>query len=252
VPFDQARLNEIAKRPGTDENLQPGDDVVAGQVLAKFDTHDIELKKIEAEARVARFDIDYRRLMAERDNGGKDQTAEALSAMKQRDAAQAEANLAGAQIERASVKATIAGRIMSGDLRDKLGSTMKQGEPLFEIAEVGKLRVEIELNERDVQRVRDASNPKGGSIGDIKTNSQPSIASPIVIDRIVPNEQPKEGQNTFSVFAHVDLAKVDKDVMKDWSPGQRGEASIHEEPRTLMYQWTHRLVDWARLKLWIF
>jgi hypothetical protein len=252
VPFDQARLYEIATNPTTGKGVQPGDDVKAGQVLAMFDTHDIELKKIEAEKRAARFDIEAKKLMAERDNGGKDQTAEALSAMAQRDAAQAEANLAAAQIERASVKATISGRIMSGDLRDKVGSTMKQGEPLFEIAEPGKLRVEIELNERDVQRVRDASNAKGGSIGEIKTNSQPSIASPIVIDRIVPNEQPREGQNTFMVYAHVDESKVDKEIAKDWSPGQRGEASIHEEPRTLMYQWTHRLVDWARLKLWIF
>lgn len=252
VPFDQARLVEIAKRPGTDQNLQPGDDVTEGQVLAKFDTLDLELKRIEAEKRANRYDIDYSRLMAERDNGGKDQTAEALSAMAQRDAAKAEADLAAAQIARATIKATIGGRLMSGDLRDKLGATMKQGEPLFEIAERGKLRVEIDLNERDVQRVRDASNAKGASIGEIKTNSQPNIASPIIVDRIVPNEQPKEGQNTFTVYAHVDEAKVDKEIAKDWSPGQRGEAAVFEEPRTLMYQWTHRLVDWARLKLWIF
>ena len=252
VPFDQARLYEIAKRPGTEQVLQPGDDVEAGQVLARFDTHDIELKKIEAEARVARFDIEAKKLMAERDNGGKDQTAEAMSAMKQRDAAQAEASLAASQIERASVKAPISGRIMSGDLRDKVSSTMKQGEPLFEIALPGKLRVEIDLNERDVQRVRDLANGKGASMGEIKTNSQPNVSNPIIVDRIVPSEQPKEGQNTFTVYAHVDESKADMNVAKDWSPGQRGEAAIFDEPSTLMYQWTHRLVDWARLKLWIF
>ena len=112
--------------------------------------------------------------------------------------------------------------------------------------------MEIELHERDVQRVRDSRHADGASIGEIRTNAQPSLASPIIVDRIVPSEQPKDGQNVFIVYAHVDEARVDKDVVKDWTPGQRGEAAINEQPRTLMYQWTHRLVDWARLQLWIF
>ena len=175
-----------------------------------------------------------------------------MQAQFEMQSADAEAALFQSQIDKATVRSPITGMVMTGDLRDKVMSTMKQGEPLFDIAEVGKLRVEISLNERDSQRVRDDASPDGPSRGEIRTSTRPDLAHAITIDRIVPTDTPKEGQNTFTVYATVDPKTVSPTVMNTWLPGQAGEASIEERPRTLMYQWTHRLVDWARLKTWIF
>ena len=61
-----------------------------------------------------------------------------------------------------------------------------------------------------------------------------------------------EAKGYYPINSNIDLSKVDPTVAQSWSPGQGGEAAIFEQPRSLMYQWTHRLVDWARLKLWIF
>ena len=221
-------------------------------MLMRFDTRDLELKRIEAFNHARGAETRYRRFQAEKDNSGRDQTAEALQAQYEMQAADAETALYQSQIEKATVVAPIGGRVMTGDLRDKVMSTMKQGEPLFEIAEPDKLRVEISLNERDSQRVRDDASRSGPSRGEVRTSSRPDRAEPITIERIVPSDTPREGQNTFTVYAKIDQAKVDPAVAATWLPGQAGEASIEEQPRTLMYQWTHRLVDWARLKVWIF
>lgn len=244
VPFDQAEVESV--------KVKPGDDVKQGDVLMKFLTRDLEQKRIDALARSQSAQIEFDRLSAEKDERGRDQTALAMKAQADKASADAEVALLDSQIAKATVRAPIAGKVISGDLRDKVMSTMKLGDPLFEIAEMGQLRVEISLNERDSQRVRDEASKEGPSRGEIRTSSRPDLASPIIIERIVPSETPKEGQNTFTVYANIDASAVDKEVAGSWSPGQGGEAAIEERPRTLIYQWTHRLVDWARLKVWVF
>lgn len=244
VPFDQAEVAEVIAKPG--------DDVKQGDVLMRFLTRDLQQKRIDAFARSEAARIEFERLSAERDESGRDQTAAALKAQFDRQSAEAEVALLDSQIAKATIRAPISGKVMSGDLRDKVQSTMKLGEPLFEIAETGKLRVEISLNERDSQRVRDESSPEGASKGVIKTSSRPDLEHPIKVERIVPTETPREGQNTFTVYANLDQEKLDKEAAAAWLPGQGGDVAIDERPRTLLYQWTHRLVDWARLKVWIF
>jgi hypothetical protein len=53
------------------------------------------------------------------------------------------------------------------------------------------------------------------------------------------------GTNAFTVVAR----PLEADP--NWSPAATGEARLDVEPRSLAHQWTHRLVDWVRLKLWI-
>ena len=238
VPFDQAEVESVTAKPG--------DDVKQGDVLMKFLTRDLEQKRIDASARSMSAQIEFDRLSAEKDERGRDQTAAAMKAQADKTSADAEVALLDGQIAKATIRAPIAGKVMEGDLRDKVMSTMKLGDKLFEIAEVGKLRAEIGVNERDSQRISDGANGTKASVGELRTSSRPDLASSFVIDRIVPTETPKEGQNTFTVYATLTHPEP------NWLPGQGGEASIEERPRTLIYQWTHRLVDWARLKVWVF
>jgi multidrug efflux pump subunit AcrA (membrane-fusion protein) len=243
VPFDGARLREVLVRPG--------DDVKQDQVLLRFDTFELTKKLIEARSEENRARIEYNRMIGSKGQNGQDQTSEAMEALAKAEGALARAEQIQFQIDQAEVKAPIAGKIMTGDLRDKVGATMKLGDELFQLAEVGKLRVEVTLNERDVQRIHEASEGVPASIGTISTSSRPDLSHPIVVERIVPAEQPSEGQNVFTVYAEIDQSKVDKEIAKQWLPGMAGQAALEEQPRTLLYQWTHRLVDWARLKLWI-
>jgi len=36
----------------------------------------------------------------------------------------------------------------------------------------------------------------------------------------------------------------------EWRPGMEGEARINIEHRRIIWIWTHKFIDWLRLKLW--
>jgi multidrug efflux pump subunit AcrA (membrane-fusion protein) len=243
VPFDGARIMEVLVRPG--------DDVKQDQVLLRFDTRELRSKLVQARSEESRAMIEYDRMIGSKSQEGRDQTSEAMEALAKAKGAAAQAEQIEIQIDQAEVKAPIEGKLMVGDLRDKVGATMKLGDELFQVAEADRLRVEITLPERDVQRIHEESANTPASIGTVSTSSRPDLSHPIVVERIVPADQPSEGQNVFTVYADIDETKVDKEVAATWLPGMAGQAAIEEQPRTLLYQWTHRLVDWARLKLWI-
>ena len=65
------------------------------------------------------------------------------------------------------------------------------------------------------------------------------------VESIVPKPNPVEGQNKFIVYANLDQAS------SQWYPGQEGEARIDVRPEPLIWQWTHRLIEFVRLKVWI-
>ena len=56
----------------------------------------------------------------------------------------------------------------------------------------------------------------------------------------------KEGRNTFRVEGTLDGAS------ERLRPGMEGVGKIDVEPRRLVWIWTHRLVDWARLFIWTY
>ena len=67
----------------------------------------------------------------------------------------------------------------------------------------------------------------------------------VVEVRVVPLGEAKEGSNVFKVYALTDTAN------DQWRPGMQGEARVDVEKRSLAWIWTHRLVEYVRLKLWI-
>jgi hypothetical protein len=67
------------------------------------------------------------------------------------------------------------------------------------------------------------------------------------VERIVPLGAPDahQGDNTFKVYV-----LLDKEAPIYARAGMAGEARIQAGKRTIGWIWTHRLVDWLRLKLW--
>jgi hypothetical protein len=55
----------------------------------------------------------------------------------------------------------------------------------------------------------------------------------------------KDNGSHFRVI--VNLEKTDP----AWLPGMEGEARVDVAKKPLIWQWTHRVVDFVRLKLWI-
>jgi hypothetical protein len=86
---------------------------------------------------------------------------------------------------------------------------------------------------------------KVGQRGELATRSLPSQKFGFTVDRIVPLGNVKEGGNTFRVIAKLDA------VDPNWRSGIVGEARLEVEKKPLIWIWTHRLVDWVRLQVWM-
>jgi hypothetical protein len=75
------------------------------------------------------------------------------------------------------------------------------------------------------------------------------VRYPITIERIVPLAEARDAGNVFRVYAQ--LSDDPEQRSEQWRPGMMGEARLDVGPRPLVWQWTHRLFDFIRLKLWI-
>jgi RND family efflux transporter MFP subunit len=240
APFE-GELEKLATIDG--KPVKPGMFVKAGTVLAYMRRDNLLMEKAEAEAQKAGALAKARKYR----NGdapvnaqeGQNTAADAVEAEADAEAAAAKIQLLELQIKQAEITAPIDGVVLSGDLEDKQGSKVEMGKVLFEIGEVDKLKAEINVNERDVQLVQ-----LGGK-GQLATRSLPQAKFDYTVERIVPLGDVKEGANTFRVYGK--LQKIDP----NWRPGMIGEARVDVEKRTWAWIWTHRLVDWVRLKLWM-
>lgn len=215
--------------------VKPGDQVKAGDKLLKLKTTELQkqlyAKRTAAtaaynEANAALFDKDP-------ENDWQHDVKKS-----QGDSYQAEAEVLEWQIAQATITAPIDGIVLRGDMKEKIGSQVKEGDQLFEIAPIN-LEAEIRVNERDIQKVHK------GSIGTLATTSSPDKKIPFRVDRIVPLGEAKDAANTFRVIGVVEQADP------TWQPGQEGEARIDWEKKPLYYHGLHRLWEWVRLKLWI-
>ena len=161
--------------------------------------------------------------------------------LAQRDASQAEADYYKWQVDHGTIYAPFDGEILSakGDLSDKQDVEVKQGEEQMVYGNAGLLRAELQVADRDIQDVTE------GQRGTLATVSEPTHKTPFTVSRVVPLGSPKEGANVFTVYAAPDR------VAAGWRPGMSGEARIDVGKRTWAWIWTHRLIDFVRLKLWM-
>jgi len=217
----------------------PGEFVKAGTPLLKLKTVELEKQRIKAsQSATASFNRAQAALF-DRDKENDWQHEVELSQAK---AFEAEAALYTGQINKATIVAPIDGMILRGDLKEKIGSSIRESDPLMEIAPIdnGQLQAEIRLNERDIEKVRP------GSVGQLATTSSPNKAVDIKITRIVPLGEAKDAKNTFRVFA-----EITSPPDSAWQPGQEGEARINWQTKPLYYHGLSRLWEWVQLKLWI-
>jgi len=229
LPPDNRPLKEGEHR------LKPGDKVKAGTVLLKMRTAELAIKRSAAQADVRKY-----RAMAEayRNEGKEDSIAKAKQADAEADASQSQVVLYDTQIEQGSIKAPIDGVVLKGDLEDKQGSPVKQGDELFEVGNPSALEAEVYVPERDIQDVQD------GRHGQLATKSLPNDKFDFVIRRVVPDGQPKDGENVFKVYGTI------KDANATWRPGMEGEARIDVAPKPLWWIASHRVIDFLKLKFW--
>jgi len=237
-PF-QSTIKKIGEIDG--ERIRPGMLVKAGTVLVELDTRQLqeELNKVNAEIRRLEKEQVY--------HEGRGEVAEARIKAEERRGQLAQRALLQHQISQARVTAPFDAFVLKGDLSDKLNAPLKEGDVLLELGSIQDLKVELWVDERDIQDVRDgqALPDEQKQVGKLGTTSKPQDKYNFKIDRVVPSPMPREGSNVFQTYATLEGRDP------EWRPGMMGEAKIDVRHERLLWIWTHRLVDWVRLKLWI-
>jgi multidrug efflux pump subunit AcrA (membrane-fusion protein) len=244
APFE-GRIEQIGMING--ERVRPGVVVKKGDVLLRLNTHELNQKLIGVYQRVE--ELRGQVLKAREDDKPTEEqiyTAQLLQAESERD-------LLNYQINKATIVAPFDAVVLSGELEEKLNAPVKEGDQLLEVGPIRDLKVELTVNERDIQYVKDGRDEKNqprpdGELqkGMLATTSNPSDKYGFKVDRIVPIGNAKEGANNFKVYALLDAPSEDF-----WRPGMQGEARIDVGKKPMIWIWTHRLIDFVRLKLWI-
>ena len=222
--------------------VRPGDPLKAGDALLTLDTSDLELEEAGALADLNRFLREAEKARAESENvrTGKAPTlADMRISLALADQARARLDLARYRLGQARVKAPFDSVLVEGDLRQRVGAPVKQGEALFKVARIDTQYVEAEINERDMHEILTKT------AGEIAFVAQPKFKFPIKVIRIEPAAVAKEGKNIFTV-----RAAFATPIQPWWRPGMSGVCKLNVEKRTLLWILTHRTVDFLRLWLW--
>ena len=135
APFD----GFIARAP-----VRAGDVVQAGDVLAVLDDTDLRLDLLRWESELARLEQEKSTALAAGDR------AEIAAADTEIARVTADADLARSRLERVTIRAPFDGLVISGDLSQRLGAPVQQGDDLFQVAASEDLRLDLRIGEYDI------------------------------------------------------------------------------------------------------
>ncbi len=128
---------------------------------------------------------------------------------------------------------------MAGDLSQSLGSPVKRGDVLFEIAPAQQFRILLKVDERDISAIA------VGQKGTVRLSSMPDEKIAVVVEKITPVSVPADGKNFFHVEASLQDAQDQR-----LKPGMSGVGKVEIGDRPYMWIWFHRAINWVRLMLW--
>lgn len=225
APFDG-----VLERLG--EGVEKGAPVVAGQVLIHLRTTELELGVQQALTEMAQAST---RRDAHINRG---ELAEAEQAQAEIDAAAARIELLRHRIERATIRAPIDGVIVEGDFKDRIGSTISLGEPMFVVAQLENMVATIKVPDSDIAYIEE------GMAGSLATKSRPGDRYALTVDRIVPLARPEEGGNAFEVRATL------ADPAAWMRPGMEGLVKLETGDRSIAWILSRRIRDTLRMWLW--
>jgi hypothetical protein len=215
-------------------NVEVSDTVEAEQTsLGELDTAELRLRLAQAKADKA----GYRK---QRDAAMRDgETAQAQIAEANADKAQAQIDLLEYEIGQAKLLSPLSGTVVEGDLKRQIGAPVKTGDVLFEVTPLESLRAVLHVREDQIAEVR------VGQRGMLATASYPGRYIPFEVERVNPLAEVVKQTNVFQVRVRL-LERY------PWMrPGMEGVGKIDLAQRSYAWIWTRKVINWARMKLWL-
>lgn len=219
--------------------IEPGAVVRENDTLVNLDMSELTLALKDAEGKVAQA----RTQAAAARTARPPEQGKAAQAEQQEERAEREADVYRYRIGKSHIVAPISGTIIAGEMKDRIGSTMKTGDLMFQIAPLDDIIVTVKVDERDIALVK-AAFERGEGTGEVAAKAKPDDPVPFTIERIVPLSMAVEGKNIFEVRCKLQGTP-------DWfRPGVEGIAKFDTERHPLIWIGTRRILDQIRLWLW--
>jgi multidrug efflux pump subunit AcrA (membrane-fusion protein) len=212
--------------------VRAGDTVREGELLAALDDKDFVLDRLKWRSERDKL------LQKQREALGKHDRAALSVLTAQIHQAESQLALAEEKLTRSRITAPFDGIVVAGDLSQMLGSPVEKGKVLFEVAPLDVYRVVVQVDERDIGYVR------VGQTGILALTAMPAQPLPLTVTKTTPVAVSEEGRNYFRVEASLDKSEVPV------RPGMEGVAKIEIGSRSLLWVWTHSVVEWAQLTAW--
>lgn len=212
--------------------VRPGDVVRQGQVLAELGDRDLDLEFARLTSEVAQHAAAVRAAMARGDR-----PAMAIDQARHDEAAGRLA-LIEHQLEQIRLRAPIDGVVLEGDLAQQVGAPIDRGRPLFVLAPPQRYRVVIELDERDLSRVRLQQ------VGHVGVAALPWDSVPFEVTRIAPAATVQEGRHVFEIQARLTEERA------GMRPGQRGTAHLQVGQAPWVVHAGRRMIDALGRLIW--
>jgi multidrug efflux pump subunit AcrA (membrane-fusion protein) len=213
--------------------VRPGDRVQEGQLLAAIDASDDFLQRAELTAEIESLSALVDQAVGER-QAGQVRVHEA----KKR-SLEAQLAIVDASIAQAQIRAPNDGLILEGDLRERLGSRLDLGVPLFELASSDHASIELRIPERLVLAANECIEAEFASA------AAPDHTYLLNRLSIAPSSTILDERNVFLGEADVE---IDLGLLP---PGMEGTARIDAGARSAWWVVTHRMTDWLHLNFWL-
>ncbi len=215
-----------------EERARAGDLVKAGDVVARLEDKELRLERQKWLSERSQYRHEYNKAFASEDR------SEVNIKRARMQQASAQLALTEQKLQRSNIVAPFDGVIISGDLSQRLGGFVEQGEVLFEIAPLDRYRVILLV---DDTRISDVS---AGQHGELVLSSLPDESFEFVVSTVTPITRAKDGANLFRVEARL-LQGSER-----LRPGMQGLGKIEVDERRLIGIWTRSFTEWLRLQLW--
>lgn len=233
VPAEQRYLAAPFEGTLASVAASQGDLVRAGDVLCKFDTRQLQLRRDELLAEQAVYDQEQRRALAD------NTPVEARLAAANAKLVQAQLATIERRLELATIRAPYDGIIVRGDLRQQIGSVMALGSTLYEIAPINAWQLELEAPQSLAANLTDCA------AGDFAAAARPESPQPFDVQRLRPSAEVRAGKNVYVIEAALNQ-------QQPWlRPGMEGVARLDLGTRPVWWLALHGFIDYLRLHYWL-
>ncbi len=232
-PRETIQLSAPFQERVAESRVRAGDFVEAGDLLVRLSTESLELEHQQLAAEIEVHQVEVDQAVAAGDWVTASLSKARMSLLQTR------LQSVVRRIENSSVRASVDGIVLRGDLTHQIGQVVPQGEPLFELAPRLDLYLELEVAERSISEIEE------GQIVRFATNARPDAPLEFDIQQIAPAAEVREGRNVFVAEARV------TGELPDWArPGMEGVGKVAVGERSVWRVALKKVMD-SMYRAWL-